>query len=449
MDLAQAMVVAVVLLAEVLLAAVCVSFALRRAALPTDTAAALAYALVPVVAGVVVVVIAPVPMAGYLLAAILLVSGLAFRDRLREIGILLRQRVTALLGLTILFWVAQEALIVCHGRAFYLWDWHAHFHAASVVTGWMQRDFSPVMPGRTTWLGVWAAPALMWLPTYATFQLATVVAHSLAFPVVYLWGRRVGDAADGERAWLVALVCAGLTFGALYTWPKVLAGQLVLLALYLYTRSVEASGRDERVLYDLLAGLVWAAAFQAHQYAGGYAVAFLAAAWLLPRRYPWATVIVLALLTGGWWWAMVTRFPVDAWSTPYFNANELTFGRQVALLADHLRCTIVPNWPNVANSIRDPDPFLRETTDVLLMTVPVIATVALPLGVWVLRWRRADLVALAALLGGGGATLCFLEPSGAGVVQAALVPVLLWLCAVGGAAAAATSGDRWRERSGR
>lgn len=462
-----------IILANTLIPALAVFLLLRgRSTLAPDQCAGIALGFAPVLScaatfAAPAVGWTPASRIAWGISALVLAAAIALGRRTLEF---LRHPVTRLWGLGLCFWLAQELMVSCHGRALYVWDWEHHFHVAQTVSGLLMRNEWPLAPGRTPLLGVWAAPALNAVAatgrSYWVFQVTTVFAHAATIPIVYLVGARIGGAPrGGYLAAALALLCAGLTHNALYTWPKVLAAQLAVLSLYLYAVSVQPDrSRTGRIVGGVAAGLALAAGYQAHQSTIMYAAAFFvfaAARSVRTGRYPWAMLCCFTLLMALWTGGMLHKFTFAQLreASPYSGPGEQGLAKRWSLLTGHGKELL---WPGrVADPIRreggsaylhrlpsDLDAqewALRGTTDYWLPTFPVVGTLALLVAVtWHGRrgaaqrarigfaWNSADSVAFASLVAGALVAISFLEPPGVGPVQAAMTPLLIFTLAVSG-----------------
>jgi len=407
-----------------------------------DERTAFGLALMPVV---VTVAILGAQLAGWRLghAAWILGIGLGLAGLL---GWWFRQAI----GWTLLFfwalgcglWIGQAALITCHGRGFGSWDWSNYYHIASVVTGWMREGWPPVIPGRPALVAVWSALPLTLSPTYGTFQVMMILANATLLPVVWLWGARL----EGRRGAIGAVCCvllsAAIGTWSIYTSPYVLAAALTLLALYCWT-----------IGWPLLAGLVWAVAFQAHVTAGLYAAAFFASVILLRGLRPcFLTLAVYGALMGAWVWVLRERFPQE-WlmHTPYVlpgvHRGLTDYLLRVSVLLTYAQQAAYPGnlWSAIATAwSTDPhaiiwDWVLAWTTCTYVTLLPLIGLVALPGGVVRWCWRRqpVDGVLLSTLL--LGALLSWLmipiDTAGKGLpMTAQQIPTVVGLMILAGAA---------------
>jgi hypothetical protein len=457
-----------IVLAQALLPALATYFLVRRrTTLPADQLAALSLAFAPVLVCIGVMAAGGIGwrLGGQVAIAFILGTVIVALGPLRAgAAEFLRQPVTRLWAWAALFWLAQEMMIFCHGRAHYTWDWAHHFNLARGMVGTISQGYPPVMLGRTALIGVWSVPALIVAPEFWTFQITALVANATVMLAAYLWGARLsGSARGGGLALAVTLLCPGLAQNAIYTWPKVFAAALHLLAFYFFATSQDRHRLAPRAGWEAAAGTTLAAAFQAHSSTGLYAVAFFALVAarfaLRPRRYPWIMLTTFAALMGLYLAGMAYRFGVEAiWGgNPYFVAGEMAAGKQWALLQEHLRTTLIPvnlwhefgrygwssYWSGWLADLQRQDNLLRATTDILLPTLPLVATGALT---WVPLRRLArrgpqtslppdstDVVVGTSLLLGAFLTLLFLEPAGLGAVQTALTPLLVFALALAGA----------------
>ncbi len=413
-----------VILAQSLLFATATFRALRYFSRPPEEAAALALALLPVTqcAGILVAVGFHWQL-GNIMACTLAALGLALVMRPLE---LLRQRVVVVWVLVALCWLGQEAMVRCHGRAFWMFDWNDHFHIAAVITQAMQHGQWPVIPSRTPLLGIYAAPALTVSPTYPVFQVTSVLMNSLIVPAVWLWAVRLG----GQRAALatvaLVLLCAGITESVLYTWPKMLSAALVLVALYLW-----------EIDWQLLAGIAFAAAFQAHQGAAAYTAAFFVCALRVGvRQYPWRTLGIYAVLSAAWLVVLRTRFPAQWQVNPYFKWDDLFNRQELYFFYSNLLFGV---WPmGIWKRLYGPEPlnwWLRTTTDTLVVMFPVVGSVAL---LWRPRGasfsRRSACAAWSLFLGYVLAAATMHGFTGMGNTEAGQAPFVLALLVVAGVA---------------
>jgi hypothetical protein len=372
--------VVVVLLAQVLAPALGI-FLLLRPHWQTERAAAFALAASPVVWGVIVVFSSRARIVPILLGAILLVGTFYRLAAAKEFS---KSAILRLWMLSAGFWLAQEALVFCHGRAYWVWDWQFHHHLAAIAYGNLAQGLLPVTPMRTLFLGVWASPAfaVVGMPdegsTYWVWQLAAATAGSLVFPTVYLWGERFGGARAGYRAWALALLCSGLAFWGLFTMPLVFAATLVGLGGYCYVCAEESSGRTW-VAWQVAAGLVLAAAFQAHHTSALYMAAIPLLGWLVTRRFPWPLCLVAVGITAGWLAAVAIRFPPE-WKAMlqdfYAGTPMATHSNVLATCVQNLR-TLLPLKGVLGGGLSTVDSWFVGTTDILSVTFPLVGTVGL------------------------------------------------------------------------
>jgi hypothetical protein len=416
--------VVLVISAQLLFFSTLVFRVLQRCGRPANEAAALALCLLPVAQGAAIVIGIAL---GWQLTAIPVLSGLALALALlmgaREF---LRQEVVWAWALVALCWLGQEALVRCHGRAFWAWDWEAHWEIATAVTGGMRAGLWPVLPGRTALLGVWGAPALSVTMGYPVFQITTVLANSIVVPAAWLWASRWGGRRGAVAAVGMVLLCAGLTQSAVYTWPKALAAALVLAAMYLWA-----------IDWQVLAGLTFAAAFQAHQSAIAYTIPlFVAVLYLGIRRYPWRMGIMYTVVMVLWVLVLRHHFPAKWAATPYFTWHDVASVKQLRLVASYLGGSFFPFgvmdrlWGRYGFDL-----FLRATTDAWLLTIPLVGTVAL--ASVVRRPHRTDVhsrCAVVSLMVGGLLAWLLLNDAMTMVVQTSEAPLLLAALAAAGAA---------------
>jgi len=397
---------------------------LRRSGRAADEAAALALCLLPVVQGAAILFGIAV---GWRLTAMPVLAGMALvLAVLMRPTAFLRQEVVWAWGLVALCWLGQEALVRCHGGAFWAWDWEAHWQIATAGVGRMRDGSWPVLPGRTALLGVWAAPALSVAMGYPIFQITTLLANSLVVPAAWLWASRWGGRGGAVAAVGMLLLCAGLTHSAVYTWPKACAAALVFAAMYLWI-----------IDWQVLAGLTFAAAFQAHQSAIAYTMPFFVGVLYFGiRQYPWRMVSAYTIVMALWFLALRHDFPVQWARTPYFTWHDVTLANQLRLMASYFRGSVF--LIGLMDGLWGPhgfDSFLRATTDAWFPTVPLIGTVAL-IGA-ARRIQHTDARALCAgvsLAAGGLITWLLLNDARTMVVQTSQAPLLLAVLAAAGVA---------------
>lgn len=430
------------LTAETLVPAMLVYTWLRRMEVgAADWAAASALAAAPVLTCIVVSLCAfSWTLAGWLAAggALVVVVGMAASDDRWAIDFF-RQRVVRIWAWAVLFWLGQEAVIRCHGRGFWAWDWEHHHAIAEVVLGLLRDGRFPFPAGRTGLLGTFAAPALAWAgdETFAAFQIATVFANAVILPVCYLWGRRLGRGETaGLRVTFAVICCAGITESLLFTWPKIFSAALTLVAIYLWA---ETRGQPTalRIGGEVVAALFFMAGFQAHQLAAVYVATLLLVSLYWLRRFPWVLTGVWSVLFAAWQWGkihsvgMVTGFYLN----PYMTWSEFSLRRQLKLLWEHLSVGMIPPaWWRTGEPMNY---FLRTGSDYLLSAMPSGVLLCL---LWALirrggwRWRIADsLAALSMVL--ASLVILSVQPNAPrlGSAQGSIATGFIFLLCVGAA----------------
>jgi hypothetical protein len=393
------------LTAETLVPALLVWVWLGRMEAPADCVAAFALAAAPVLTGIVVSLCAVNwSLGGWLAAgsALVILVGTVGAAHRRAMDFF-RYRIVRVWAWSMVFWLGQEAVIRCHGRGFWAWDWQHHFEIGGVTLGLLRNGRFPFPAGRTGWLATLAAPAMAWAgdATFAAFQIATVFANATVLPACYLWGRRLGgDESAGLRVALAVICSASITQSLLFTWPKVLSAALTLVAVYVW-----AETRDQpaarRIGGEVVAALFLMAGFQAHELAAVYVAGLLLVCLRSPRRFPWVLAGIWCVLFAAWQWGkiysvgMVTGF----YQNPYMSSAEFSLRRQLQLLWQHLSTGMFPPaWWQQGEPMNY---FLRSGSDYLLT--------AMPSGVWLCllyalarrrgwHWRSADSLAAVSML---------------------------------------------------
>ncbi len=340
---------------------------------------------------------------------------------------------------TVALWLAQKALIFCHGP-FWQLDWAFHWQLIGQTYEHMTRGLWPVNPLRTVLFTAWLAPTLLLTggPSAATFwvfQLAGAVVGSLACPVAYLWAERLAGQREGWIAWYLTLLCSGLTYWTLYTWPVPLASILVAFSYYVFACASDAS-RGHRQIGWVIAGLMLTAAYQVHFVAAPYFV--LLAACALIRPLPWPFVVACLVTVGAGQVAVMAVFPnwvqmLDntlSWS-PLHSLVGIGPPQTVGQLLVGLWHTLGFNVQTTFIHLTNAEPFaypvnlLDDVTSALFPTFPLLGC----LGLFLARIRRwSDGLTMLALAAAVVVTLLLAVPTHP--LAHALMPAVLVLLAL-------------------